>query len=89
MPTESPAFAQASTLQVEALGDRALVAILGTGIDPGVNDQVHKLAALLRARKLPGVHDLVPAYATVTVHYDPAAWSEGKVSPYELSLIHI
>jgi KipI family sensor histidine kinase inhibitor len=83
MPTESPAFAQASTLQVEALGDRALVAILGKGIDPGVNDQVHKLASLLRERKLPGVHDLVPAYATVTVHYDPAAWSEGKVPPYE------
>ncbi len=83
MPTESPTFTQDPALEVEALGDQALVAILGKGIDPGVNDQVHKLASLLRERRLPGVYDLVPAYATVTVHYDPAAWSGGKVHPYE------
>ena len=83
MPTETPAFERDSTLTVEALGDRALLAILGKGIDPGVNDKVHKLASLLRDRRLPGVHDLVPAYATVAVHYDPAAWSGGKVPPHE------
>jgi KipI family sensor histidine kinase inhibitor len=83
MPTESSTFAQGPTLGVEALGDRALLVILGKGIDPAVNDQVHRLAALLRDRRLPGVHDLVPAYATVTVHYDPAAWSGGKVPPHE------
>ena len=83
MPTESSTFAQGPTLGVEALGDRALLVVLGKGIDPAVNDQVHRLAALLRDRRLPGVHDLVPAYATVTVHYDPAAWSGGKVPPHE------
>src|SRR5664279_4773915 len=83
MPTEPPAFARGSKLQVEALGDRALLVMLGKGIDPGVNDQVHRLGALLRAGRLPGVHDLVPAYATLTVHYDPAAWPGGKVPPHE------
>ena len=83
MPTKPPVLARDSTLRVEALGDRALLVILGKGIDPGVNDQVHKLAALLRGRRLPGVHDLVPAYATIAVHYDPAAWSGGKVPPHE------
>jgi KipI family sensor histidine kinase inhibitor len=83
MPTQRPAPARDSTLQVEALGDRALLLILGQGIDPSVNDQVHKLASLLRQQRLPGVHDLVPAYATVAVHYDPAAWSGKKVPPHE------
>jgi KipI family sensor histidine kinase inhibitor len=83
MPTQRPAPARDSTLQVEALGDRALLLILGQGIDPSVNDQVHKLASLLRQQRLPGVHDLVPAYATVAVHYDPAAWSGEKVPPHE------
>jgi KipI family sensor histidine kinase inhibitor len=83
MPTEMPAFSRDSTLRVEALGDRALLAILGKGIDPGVNDEVHRLASLIRERELPGVHDLVPAYATVAVHYDPAAWSGDKVPPHE------
>ena len=84
MPTKSPARARDTKLQVEALGDRALLILLGKGIDPGVNDQVHRLAALLRAERLPGVHDLVPAYATLTVHYDPAAWSGGQVPPHEV-----
>jgi KipI family sensor histidine kinase inhibitor len=83
MPTQPPTPHREFRLQVEALGDRALVVILGQGIDPGVNDKVHKLASMLRSRRLPGVHDLVPAYATVTVHYDPAAWSGGKGPPYE------
>ena len=83
MPTKSPAFAGDPSLQVEALGDRALLVMLGKGIDPSVNDQVHRLAGLLRAGRLPGVHDLVPAYATLTVHYDPAAWPGGKVPPHE------
>jgi KipI family sensor histidine kinase inhibitor len=81
MPTESST--SGPPLVVEALGDRALLIILGKGIDPAVNDRVHRLAALLRDRKLPGVQDLVPAYATLAVHYDPAAWSGGKVPPHE------
>jgi inhibitor of KinA len=71
-----------STLRVEPLGDQALLAILGEGIDPGVNDQVHHLAALIRASALPGLTDLVPAYATLAVHYDPAAWG-AHGAPYE------
>jgi len=61
-------------LRMEPLGDRAILVILGERIDPGVNDQVHQLAALIRAAGTPGVTDLVPAYATLAVHYDPAAW---------------
>ena len=70
-------------LQVEPLGDRALVAVLGDRIDPDVNARVHQLAALVRARKLAGVTDLVPAYATLTVHYDPARWAGRGAPPHQ------
>ncbi len=83
MRTESPDLARNPELQVEALGDRALLLTLGSGIDPGVNDRVHQLAALLGQKRLPGVHDLVPAYATITLHYDPTAWSGKGMPPFE------
>jgi KipI family sensor histidine kinase inhibitor len=69
-------------LKVEPLGDRGLLLILGEGIDAHVNDRVHQLAIALRQRALPGVHDLVPAYATLAVHYDPACWIQNETSPH-------
>ena len=83
MSTQSAHPAQDFAFVVEALGDQALLVLLGTGIDPAVNDRVHQLASLIRDRKLPGIQDLVPAYATLAVHYDPAAWSGGGISPHE------
>lgn len=68
-------LAAADGLRLEPLGDRALLAVLGDAIDPAVNDRVHALAAAIRAAGLPGIHDLVPAYATLAVHYDPEAWA--------------
>jgi inhibitor of KinA len=67
---------------MEPLGDQGLLAVLGEGIDPGVNDRVHQLAALIRAGGLPGVTDLVPAYATLAVHYDPVVWA-AQGQPYQ------
>ncbi len=64
----------AADLRVEPMGDQALLAVLGDRIDPGVNDRVHRLAGLIREASVPGVTDLVPAYATLAVHYDPGAW---------------
>jgi inhibitor of KinA len=70
-------------LKLEPLGDRALLVTLGESLDARVNDQVHALAARMRERALPGLRDLVPAYATLAVHYDPRAWSSTGASPHE------
>lgn len=70
------------TLKVEPLGDRGLLLILGEGIDAQVNDRVHGFAETLRQCALPGVQDLVPAYATLAVHYDPACWIQDGISPH-------
>jgi len=61
---------------IEWLGDRALLLRVGDGIDAESNARVHALAKSLRAAELPGVLDLVPAYASITVHYDPRAWGD-------------
>lgn len=74
---------RATPLEVEALGDRALRITLGQRIDPAVNRQVHQLAGVLRTSGLPGLEDLVPAYATLTVHYDPVAWSRAGLAPFK------
>ena len=56
---------------VEALGDGALTLCFGTRIDDQVNARVLALWRCLVAQRLPGVIDLVPAFTTLTVLYDP------------------
>ena len=56
---------------VTPLGDAALLVVFGAGIDPAVNDRVLTVADDLRQRRLHGVRDIVPAYASCAVHFDP------------------
>ncbi len=58
-------------MTLSPLGDSAVVATLGTGLDELALPRVRALAETL-ARDLPaGVVDVVPAFASVTVFYDP------------------
>lgn len=57
---------------VSFLGDSALRLDFGERIDQAVNDAVHAAAAWVRALDLPGCVDVVPAYASLTVHFDPS-----------------
>lgn len=65
-----------------ALGDRALLVHFGDAIDAAVNAEVHALAARIRRAGLRGITDLVPAYASLAVHYEPAAWAGGEDLPH-------
>jgi inhibitor of KinA len=56
---------------VTPLGDAALLVAFGDGIDPAVNDRVLQFAADLRRRGVRGVRDIVPAYASCALHFDP------------------
>jgi inhibitor of KinA len=58
---------------------------LGEAIDEATNRRVRAMSALLDARALPGIVDLVPAYASIAIHYDPALVGDGDsdASPYE------
>jgi inhibitor of KinA len=58
-------------VRILAMGDRALVVELATSADTAVNLRALALAESLRAAPPPGVTDVVPCMASVTVHYDP------------------
>ncbi len=66
-----------------ALGDTAVVVTLGSGIDEAVLPRVRALTTLLGANLPPGIVDVVPAYATVTVFYEPGRLGAIRPRPYE------
>lgn len=60
----------------ERLADDALLLSFGADsppVDPDTNARVHRAAARIRAARLPWLRDLVPAYATLAVFFDPDA----------------
>ena len=72
-----------SEWRIEALGDGAVLIRLGDTIDTALNARCVALAAALRAQSLPGVLDVAPAYASVCLRYDPAAWAGASRLPYD------
>jgi len=55
-----------------ACGDAAILIELADEIDDAVNDRVHALAHHVRSQNRPAILDLIPAYASLLVCYDPA-----------------
>src|SRR5580700_1934386 len=64
-------------MRLEPLGDSAAVATLGSGGGGGMLGAVAGLAAAVRAAGATGIVDVVPAYDTVTVFYDPLRFEAG------------
>ena len=62
-----------SEVEVEPLGDSALLVRFGTRIDPEINHLVHALDASLRSQRVSWLRDCVPAYASLAVFYEPDA----------------
>jgi inhibitor of KinA len=58
---------------ITPLGDKALRVQFGEKIDEATHARVQSACAAIEGASLPGVRELVPAYTTVTVHYDPSA----------------
>jgi len=52
-------------------GEAALVIEFGATVDPAINDQVLALDEAIAALSLPGVHETVPTYRSLMIHYDP------------------
>jgi len=59
-------------MTLSPLGDSAIVAALGSGPDEPTLLRARALAAVLARHPPAGVVDVVPAFTTVTVFYDPA-----------------
>jgi inhibitor of KinA len=69
-------------MKLEPMGDSAVVATLGSGIDAGTLAAVLSFAEAVVAARRPGITDVVPAYATVTAFYDPALFMEPTGDAY-------
>ncbi|MBI3886332.1 MAG: 5-oxoprolinase subunit PxpB [Opitutae bacterium] len=79
-------------MRITTLGDTALRIELGDQIDEPTHRRVQAALRALEAARLPAVSELTPAYATVTLFYDPvgavgagapaagvAGWLEARV----------
>ena len=65
---------------VETPSECTLLLRFGDHIDASCNARVHAAARALRASAIPGLLELVPAYATLAVHYDPISWRDASVN---------
>lgn len=66
-------MAASTEIRFATMGDCALVVAFGRRVDAIVNRRVQAAAQYLLAHPVAGVTDVVPAYATLTVHFDPLA----------------
>ena len=73
----------ASRPQAVALGDSCVSLQLARSIEPAVNARCIVLAGMIEGLALHGVRDVVPAYNSVTVHFDPLE-TDGRVVGAEL-----
>jgi inhibitor of KinA len=72
-----------SSFRFSPLGDRAITITLGTTIDEATHKLVRATSQALTTDAIAGITDIVPAFASVTVHYDPAMMtSDATASPY-------
>ena len=66
------------------LGDAAIVLEFGEGISPATHGTIQAFSTYLAAHPFRGLRELVPAFTTLTIYYDPWLVSEqGCYQPYE------
>jgi inhibitor of KinA len=68
---------------IQPLGDRALVIELASAISAEAAARASWLCRHVLAAGLPGVRDAVPAFCSLTVHYDPLQFAAAGSTPAE------
>ena len=68
---DEPALTRPQRFTLRLLGDAAVTAEFGFEITPELNQCALAFAQAVRLQHWPGVRDIVPAYASVTIHVDP------------------
>src|SRR5437762_6017524 len=73
---------------VHAIGEGGLLVFFGNAISAQINARAHEFARRLRESKCHGVTDIVPAYASVLVRFDPLIVAEEELRELIGSLAH-
>ena len=60
-----------TSFSIYPLGDSAITIDLGNFIDEQLNRRALALYDWLQARRFPGIIDIIVAYSSVSVYYDP------------------
>jgi inhibitor of KinA len=72
------------TYQLFPLGDAAIVVQLSQTIDPVIQSSISALTTYLCEHPFNGFIELVPAYTSITIYYNPWVVSrKGKIDPYQ------
>jgi KipI family sensor histidine kinase inhibitor len=69
------------------LGDSAVTVQLGDRISDELSSQVAVFSSRVRESDIRGITDVVPAYASLAVHYDPAAIGFGDLKQKLVSIL--
>ncbi len=69
-----------TTMKLLPAGDRALTVDFGNIIDEAVNRQVNALKRTLLKENIPGLQEMIPAYRSLLIEYDPALISLQELS---------
>ena len=72
-----------AAVDIRPLGDRAIIVRLGDAADDATRLRVRACYERLVEGALSSVHDIVPGFASVAVHYDPARIGRDDMSPHE------
>ncbi len=65
--------------QVESTGECTILLRFGEHIERWCNDRVHAAVRALQSPPIRGIVELVPAYASLAVHYDPSEWIDANI----------
>ncbi|MBX3327619.1 MAG: 5-oxoprolinase subunit PxpB [Nitrospira sp.] len=79
-PRACPRRVANTTFRILPLGDSALTIEFGNTIDPGINSRVLACAKAIIGQHWHGIHDVVPTYRSVTVHFDPLQWDSAALA---------
>lgn len=66
---------------IESVGERCVLIRLGEGIDLPTSQKTHAVTEYLKTQALPGLTEVVPAFNSVAVHFNPMAYSMGDGLP--------
>ncbi len=70
-------------------GDTAITVVLGNTISTNINEQVFRLLSAIESANISGIKELVPAYCSLTVYYDPEEIGYGLIIWYIKQLIQV